>query len=153
MKTTNSNEKQLSIPEIITMAAHQQELGGVSPEAAILSVTREGTLDSADIEHIGNTVFIGHRGTGAKQHIMQGRAFNVDTATNFYKNGVEYAKRLQDKGVTHYVTQYEYPAYDALFKRIKSHIEQLSADTEVHLQKTETGKTAVFFIIGKDPIR
>lgn len=153
METVDSKQRELSAQEIITMSAHQQDLGGVPPAAAILAVAKESTMPSCDSVKFGNTVFIGHRGSGEKSHIMEGRAFNVDTADNFVKNGIEYAKYLQKTGITRYSTQFSYPAYVSLFRRIIRYIRRTSIDTAMHIYRTNVeGEYIVRMAIGKDRI-
>ena len=105
------------------MAADQLDLGGVSKEAAILSVVKELSLPDIDATQVGNTVFVGHRGKKDNKNKMVGRVFNVDTAQNFVNNYVKYLTVLRDKGVTHYSVDFDgqelLPVAKSVGKRIR----------------------------------
>ena len=75
----DSNKEVLNIPEIITTSVEQTGFPKEIPlEAVILSIVKEGSLETADTVQIGNTVFLGQTGTGKNKNKMVGRAFNVD---------------------------------------------------------------------------
>ena len=119
----DSKQEPLPGPTVIMMAADQLDLGGVSKEAAILSVVKELSLPDIDATQVGNTVFVGHRGKKDNKNKMVGRVFNVDTAQNFVNNYVKYLTVLRDKGVTHYSVDFDgqelLPVAKSVGKRIR----------------------------------
>ncbi len=103
----DSNKKVLTTPEIITASANQTGFPEDIPlEAVLLSIAKEGSLETADTIQIGNTVFLGQTGTGKNKNKMVGRAFNIDTGKNFVENGFKYFDYLREKGITHYSTRF-----------------------------------------------
>lgn len=103
----DSNERELNIPEIITLAVDQIGTPKEIPlEAALLAIAKEGSLETADTVQIGNTVFLGQTGTGKNKNKMVGRAFNIDTGKNFVESGFKYFDYLREKGITHYSTRF-----------------------------------------------
>ena len=98
----DSKQEPLSAPTILTMAAQDLDLKGVTVEAAMLGLAHELSMPDVDQVQVGNTVFVGHRGKGKAKNKMVGRAFNVDTARNFVSNYIKYLSVLQKKGITHY---------------------------------------------------
>ena len=119
----DSKQEPLSAPAILTMAAGQLDLGGVTKEAALLGLAREVAMPDVDQVQVGNTVFLGHRGKKTNKNKMVGRAFNVDTARNYIDNYVKYLKVLQQKGVTHYSIDFDgeelVPVAKAIGKRLR----------------------------------
>ena len=70
----DSNERELNIPEIITLAVDQIGTPKEIPlEAALLAIAKEGSLETADTVQIGNTVFLGQTGTGKNKNKMVNR--------------------------------------------------------------------------------
>ena len=119
----DSKQEPLPGPTLIMMVAGQLDLGGVSKEAAVLSVAKELSLPDIDTTQVGNTVFVGHRGKKDNKNKMVGRVFNVDTAQNFVNNYVKYLTVLRDKGVTHYSVDFDgqelLPVAKSVGKRIR----------------------------------
>jgi len=101
----DSNKKVLTTPEIIAASVNQIGFPEDIPlEAVLLSIAKEGSLETADTIQIGNTVFLGQTGTGKNKNKMVGRAFNIDTGKNFVESGFKYFDYLREKGITHYST-------------------------------------------------
>lgn len=120
----DSKEKPLSAPTIIAMSVGGGTLReGVTPQAALISISKELTLESADVLQVGNTVFLAHRGKDKNKNKLHGRAFNIDTARNFIANTIKYLKLLQGKGVTHYSVDFDVgtiePAVRAIGKSLR----------------------------------
>ena len=118
----DSKQEPLPAPTILTMAAGQLDLKGVTKEAALLGLAHEVAMPDVDQVQVGNTVFIGHRGKGKAKNKMVGRAFNVDTARNFVSNYTKYLSVLQKKGITHYSIDFDgedlVPVAKAVGKRL-----------------------------------
>lgn len=98
----DSKQEPLPAPTVISMAVEQLDLGGITPQAALVGLAKEMSMPDVDQTQVGNTVFLGHKGKGANKRKMVGRAFNVDTARNYIDNYVKYLGLLQQKGITHY---------------------------------------------------
>lgn len=120
MPITNSKDKDLPIPDIITGALadakRDGDLGDLPMHAAILGIVQEGSMENTDVEKIGNTVFITHYGDGGKHAVM--RALNVDTARNYLDNSIEYVKRLASRGVQQMSSDFKDKRILQLFKSI-----------------------------------
>lgn len=153
MKTVDSSKKELTTPEIVIQSA-QQLLAGeeTSIQTALLTIAKEGSMDSADTVQIGNTVFIAHRGEGKNKSKMVGRAFNMDTGRNFIANSIKYLQYLQDKNITHYSTEFEgdtlLPAMQMLQKRLKK-----TSDSAMYIGITEDNEYLVYVKLGEEPVR
>ena len=153
MKTVDSSKKELTTPEIVIQSA-QQLLAGeeTSIQAALLTIAKEGSMESADTVQIGNTVFIAHRGEGKNKNKMVGRAFNMDTGRNFIANSIKYLQYLQDKNITHYSTEFEgdtlLPAMQMLQKRLKK-----TSDSAMYIGITEDNEYLVYVKLGEEPVR
>ena len=114
----DSKQEPLPAPTILTMVAGQLNLGGNTPEAALLGLAKEVSMPNVDQTQVGNTVFVGHRGKGPNKNKMVGRAFNVDTARNYIDNYVKYLKVLQQKGITHYSIDFDGEALVPIAKAV-----------------------------------
>lgn len=153
MKTVDSSKKELTTPEIVIQSA-QQLLAGeeTSIQTALLTIAKEGSMESADTVQIGNTVFIAHRGEGKNKSKMVGRAFNMDTGRNFIANSIKYLQYLQDKNITHYSTEFEgdtlLPAMQMLQKRLKK-----TSDSAMYIGITEDNEYLVYVKLGEEPVR
>ena len=103
----DSTQEPLPAPSVLSMAAAELDLKGITVEAAMVGLAHEMSLPDVDLVQVGNTVFVGHRGKGKSKNKMAGRVFNVDTARNLVNNCVKYLSVLQEKGVTHYSVDFE----------------------------------------------
>ncbi len=113
----DSAKKKLSPPEIMTMFTNDNNNSSLSTDQTMLAIVKELTMPDVDQTQLGNTVFIGHRGKGKNKNAMAGRALNVDTANNFFKNGLEYMESLRKKGIEYYRTDFYNKSYLSLFRR------------------------------------
>ena len=118
----NSAETLLEAPQVVIEFAGQYRDSGLpgadmSVEATLAAIVREITMPDTDLKQFGNTAFIGHRGKGNNKNIMVGRALNVDTASNFYKNGLEYIEYLREAGIEYYRTDFYNKQSLSLMKR------------------------------------
>ena len=153
MPVVDSNQKLLDIPSVITMAADElKEQNNLPLQAVLIALAKETSLPSADVVQIGNTIFVGHTGRKeAQQKKMVGRAFNVDTGRNFIKNCLQYISYLQEKGITHYSSQFEGDTLVSAVKVMQKRL--LNTDTEVYLGRTSDGKYVMFIKIGEDSLK
>jgi len=146
----DSKERPLPAPTIITTALGELDLGGITPAAAMAGIAKEMTMKDTDMVQIGNTVFIGHRGTGANKDLMWGRALNIDTAQNFVANGLKYFTHMQKIGVKRYVSDYDGAIYDSAFKAWKRYADKL--DTKIAVGRKATGGSRAYVTLGKLPL-
>tara|TARA_R110000803_G_scaffold89873_1_gene157144 strand:- start:1464 stop:1931 length:468 start_codon:yes stop_codon:yes gene_type:complete len=151
MALVDSKEKLLNGPEIVAMAAYNMPDLKYPKEVILAAVGMEFTLPRTDLVQIGNTVFVGHLGKGKDKKKMAGRAFNVDTGRNFIVNGFKYFTYLQEKGITHYTTEFTGPVYLNAMKLFKRRADQ--QDTEMAIGKyRNNGRYVVFVRLGKKPL-
>jgi len=142
----DSAEKELSPPEIMTTAAAELDLKGVTVEAAMIGLAHEVSLPDVDLTQVGNTVFVGHRGKKEQKTKMVGRAFNVDTARNFVNNYVEYLTELQNKGITHYSIDFDGEGLVPVAKAVGKRVHELGMQTKLGAFTDGTGYR-VFFLL------
>lgn len=121
MAITNSKKEQLGMPEVIAHALANEARAhrlpeGVDFQTAILAVTKELTMESAEHKQIGNTVFISHYSDDHKEVYM--RALNVDTARNYLENAIAYTKYLASAGVERMVSDFKGEAVLHIFNTI-----------------------------------
>ena len=142
----DSAKKELSPPEIMTTAAAELDLKGVTVEAAMIGLAHEVSLPDVDLTQVGNTVFVGHRGKKEQKTKMVGRAFNVDTARNFVNNYVEYLTELQNKGITHYSIDFDGEGLVPVAKAVGKRVHELGMQTKLGAFTDGTGYR-VFFLL------
>lgn len=146
----DSKVEPLPAPTIVSTVVSELDLGGVPPEAAMASIAKEMTMENADMVQVGNTVFLGHRGTGKDKDLMWGRAFNIDTAQNFIANGLRYFTHMQQIGVKRYVSEYDGDVYDSAFKAWKRYADR--ADTKIAVGRLSDGNSKAFVTLGEIPL-
>ena len=146
----NSKVEPLPAPTIISTVIGELDLKGVPPEAALVAIAHEMNMPNVDLVQVGNTVFIGHRGTGEKKNMMWGRAFNIDTAQNFIANGLKYFTHLQELGIEKYLTEYDGDVYDSAFKTWKRYVDK--GDSKLAVGLYSNGKSRAYVSLGKMPL-
>ena len=146
----DSNVEPLPAPTVISTLVGDLDLKGVSPEAALLSIVKEMSMEDADMVQVGNTVFLGHRGKGENKDLMWGRAFNVDTAQNFVANGLKYFTYMQRKGIKRYVSDYDGAVYDSAFKAWKRYTDK--GDSEIAVGRKASGGSRAYVTLGEMPL-
>ena len=139
MPVVDSNTRLLNIPTVITMAA--DELRGQN------NLPLQATL----LVQMGNTIFVGHTGKSKQKTKMVGRAFNVDTGRNFIKNCLQYISYLQEKGITHYSSQFEGTVLVSAVKVMQRRL--MDTDTKMYLGRTSDDKYVIFIKIGKESLK
>lgn len=146
----NSNEKELSFPEIITLSLKSQLDGmNINLTQALGTVTAEMALKNAKTIQVGNTVFLTHYGkTPETEKKTVGRAFNADTGKNFINNGFRFFAALQRQGVTHYSTEFKGNVFLNAFKIFQRRAAK--QDTEIFIGRTEDDRYRVFIRFGKE---
>ena len=147
MQTVDSNQRQLDMHEIITMAVKNLE-GDKPIQNILMAIYEETSMDGCEVVNIGNTVFIGHRGKDKNKTKMVGRPLNVDTGRNYIKNMLRYIAYIQEQGITHYTSQFKedtlLPAMRVMEKRLQD------TDTEFSVVPTKNNNYVVLIKIGKD---
>ena len=150
METIDSNQEKIAPGQVMAIAAEQLNEDNIPVEAMLASVAKEASMESADLVQVGNTVFLGHKGKGANKTKMVGRAFNVDTGRNFIRNILNYLGYLQDKGITHYVSQFKgetlLPAMRALEKKMAN------KDSNIAVARSQNDQYVVYINLGKEPL-
>jgi len=150
MQIVDSNQKQLDIHTIITMAVNNLDTGEMPIQTVLVSIVNETQRETCEVVNVGNTVFIGHRGEGKNKNKMVGRPLNVDTGRNYIKNMLKYGAYIQGQGITHYTTQFEgselLPAMRVIHKKLQE------TDTEFAVGKTEDEAHVVYIKFGKEPL-
>tara|TARA_R100001377_G_scaffold3032_2_gene1859 strand:- start:674 stop:1138 length:465 start_codon:yes stop_codon:yes gene_type:complete len=150
MEIVDSNQKQLDIHTIITMAVNNLDTGEMPIQTVLVSIVNETQRETCEVVNVGNTVFIGHRGEGKNKNKMVGRPLNVDTGRNYIKNMLKYGAYIQGQGITHYTTQFEgselLPAMRVIHKKLQE------TDTEFAVGKTEDEAHVVYIKFGKEPL-
>ena len=150
MQIVDSNQKQLDIHTIITMAVNNLDTGEMPIQTVLVSIVNETQRETCEVVNVGNTVFIGHRGEGKNKNKMVGRPLNVDTGRNYIKNMLKYGAYIQGQGITHYTTRFEgselLPAMRVIHKKLQE------TDTEFAVGKTEDEAHVVYIKFGKEPL-
>ena len=150
MQIVDSNQKQLDIHTIITMAVNNLDTGEMPIQTVLVSIVNETQRETCEVVNVGNTVFIGHRGEGKNKNKMVGRPLNVDTGRNYIKNMLKYGAYIQGQGITHYSAQFKgselLPAMRVIHKKLQE------TDTEFAVGKTEDEAHVVYIKFGKEPL-
>ena len=142
----DSTQEPLPAPSVLSIAATELDLGGVTVEAAMLGLAHEISLPDAELIQVGNTVFVGHRGKKGQKTKMVGRAFNVDTARNFVNNYVKYLTVLQGKGITHYSIDFDGEGLVPVAKAIGKKLQDTGIQARMAKFENGTGYR-VFFLL------
>lgn len=142
----DSKQEPLPAPTILTMAAQDLDLKGVTVEAAMLGVAQEVSMPNVDLTQVGNTAFVGHRGKGKSKNKMVGRAFNVDTARNFVSNYIKYLSVLQKKGITHYSIDFEGEDLVPVAKAVGKRLPELGMSGSMAKFEDDTGYRVYFLL-------
>jgi len=150
MQTVDSNQRQLDIHEIITMAVENLDTGEMSIQSVLMAIHKETSMDGCEVVNIGNTVFIGHRGKDKNKTKMVGRPLNIDTGRNFIKNILRYIAYIQEQGITHYTSQFEGDTLLSAMRVVHKRLQD--TDTEFAVGRTEDGMYAVYIRLGKEPL-
>ena len=152
MKITVADSKTnpLTAPEIIMTYVKDLDDGTYPLANVLASISEELRLPNTDQVQIGNTVFVGHVGTGKHKNAMFGRAFNLDTGRNFVRNGLKYLAYLQNKGIKFYRAEFDTPEYITAFKLFYEATK--NTDTEVDVVQLNTGGYRAYVAIGNDPL-
>ena len=142
----DSTQEPLPAPSVLSIAATELDLGGVTVEAAMLGLAHEISLPDAELIQVGNTVFVGHRGKKGQKTKMVGRAFNGDTARNFVNNYVKYLTGLQDKGIPHYSLDFDGDELVPIAKAVGKRVYELGIRTSLGTLEGGVGHR-VFFLL------
>jgi len=142
----DSTQEPLPAPSVLSMAAAELDLGGVTVEAAMLGLAHEVSLPDVDLVQVGNTVFVGHRGKKGQKAKMVGRAFNVDTARNFVNNYIKYLSVLQKKGITHYSIDFNGEELVPVAKAVGKRLPELGMSGSMAKFKNNAGYRVYFLL-------
>jgi hypothetical protein len=123
----SSDEKQLSISEIMVYALQEQDMPKDMLAPSMAALVQEGAMPDTDVRNYGNTVFITHFKTKDGVKAVFSRGLNADTARNYLSNGEEYFKYLMGEKVDYFVTFFE----DARLKTIFRYIERPEVQARV----------------------
>lgn len=115
----SSDEKQLSISEILVYALKEQKVPQNMVAPYLAAFIKEGSMPDTDVRNFGNTVFISHFKTKDNVKVVFGRGLNADTARNYLVNGEEYFKYLLEEKVNYFFTIYEDVRLGTIFKYIQ----------------------------------
>ena len=150
MQLIDSRERDLSGPEIITIAAKNLDDGSVPLQTVLLVAAKELNLETAEPIQVRNTVFVTHRGKGKNKNKAIGRVYNADTANNFLRNCWKYLSHLQSREITHVSFEVDSEPVLAVFKWLNKKAENL--DTQISVMKLDNGDYRGYVLFGKDPI-
>ena len=139
MAQVDSNERQMSIPEIVTNVAATQGKSGLPIQTILMAFVREGSMPDTEVKQYGNTVFITH--FSKDKDLAVGRALNMDTAKNFVFNGTEYLRDLVRGGTRKFVAQFEQKSFATAFTILKR--TPVTTDMKMWVVDTPKGKTQV----------
>ena len=139
MAQVDSNERQMSIPEIVTNVAATQGKSGLPIQTILMAFVREGSMPDTEVKQYGNTVFITH--FSKDKDLAVGRALNMDTARNFVTNGEEYFRDLVRGGTRKFVAQFEQKSYATAFAALKRR--PITTEQRIWIVDTPKGKTQV----------
>lgn len=139
MAQVDSNERQMSIPEIVTNVAATQGKSGLPIQTILMAFVREGLMPDTEVKQYGNTVFITH--FSKDKDLAVGRALNMDTARNFVTNGEEYFRDLVRGGTRKFIAQFEQRSYATAFAALKRR--PITTKQRIWIVDTPKGKTQV----------
>ena len=109
MELVDSNEKQLSPPEIITTYFGTLNLEGLELTAALGIAVKTLSMENAITKQIGNTLFYALTSPKPHEDKLVGGAFNADTMENFMLNAMEYIQYLKDEKYTKFISDFNDP--------------------------------------------
>jgi hypothetical protein len=115
----SSDEKQLSVSEIVVAALREQNVPQNMIAPSVIGFVKEGTMPDTDVRNFGNTAFITHFKEKNNIKVAFGRALNADTARNYLINGEDYFKYLIDENVDYFFATYKDPKIGIIFKYIQ----------------------------------
>ena len=150
MQLIDSRERDLSGPEIITIAAKNLDDDSVPLQQMLLLIAKELSLEGTEPVQVRNTVFITHRGKGDNKNKAVGVVLNADTTNNFLGNCWKYLSHLQGRGITHISFDVDSEPMLAVFKWLNKKAENL--DTQISVAKLSNGDYRGYVLFGKDPI-
>lgn len=148
MDLVDSSEEELDPQEIIIRSMGQAETD-VPLSKLLLVFANEAMLETADVQHFGNTIFLAQRGEDKDKNKVRGRAFNMDTGRNFINNSLAYMDYLQGIGVTHYSTSFKGEEFLTAFKIFGRFI---GGDSVLRIGQDNNGVYIALVRLGKQPI-
>ena len=153
MPVVDSNTRLLDTSTVIASRLTMEIQEGIGKniplQARLLAVAKESSMDNADVVQIGNTVFVGHRGTGEANKAMSGSIYNSDTGKNFVDNVIKYFAYLQEKNVNRYSSPLSFLT-ESLPQIVKRKL--MNTDTDLFTQ-FHKDRNYMFVKIGEDSLK
>tara|TARA_R110000765_G_scaffold305812_1_gene399692 strand:- start:49 stop:510 length:462 start_codon:yes stop_codon:yes gene_type:complete len=149
MDLVDSSVEELPPQQIVIQSMGQAETD-IPLAKLLITFTREAALETADVQHFGNTIFLAQRGGGKNKNKMVGRAFNMDTGRNFINNALAYMDYLQGIGITHYSTTFRGEEFLTAFKIFGRFIK--GGDSAIRIGQDENNVYIALVRLGKQPI-
>lgn len=118
----DSKQKKLSTEEIILQATREIK-SEYKPDQVLASILVEVQEDDCIMMREGNTLFIVHKGKGRNAFF---RALNADTANNYLKNSLVFAKAMYEAGFDMMVTEFKDPTLLSIFKYVEKNRNQIN---------------------------
>lgn len=101
MQTRDSRATKLTPPEIVTMAIQNDTDAPEMVARNIVAAFTHMAHGNPMIDHIGNSVFVVHRGKKNTENV-QGRMYNVEPAPMLVKNMIKHLRNLHEQGIRRY---------------------------------------------------
>jgi len=102
MQTRDSRSTKLKPQEIVAMSINNDMESPEGASQAIIASLAHMSRGEPLIDHIGNTVFVVHRGKGEQADRVEGRLYNVEPAFMMVQNLVKHLNNLQEQGIRKY---------------------------------------------------
>lgn len=119
-KVIDSKKTQLTFQDVMIRRVYDEHEQGklpVSPQVALLTLVKELEMPQSEAILFGNTLFISHYTEDNSGAVV--RMLNVDTARNLAENGQQFVQHLRRRGVSNFVSQYDYKGYVKLFEKFE----------------------------------
>ena len=149
MPVVNSKERLLDMSTVMATATNDVP-SNLPLQVSLVAIAKETSMPNVDVVQFGNTVFIGHVGKNKNKSKMVGRPLNIDTGRNFINNVLQYISYLQEKGITHYSSEFEGDVLVPAIKVIQRKL--IDTDTNMYLGKKIDNKYIVLLKIGEESL-
>lgn len=114
MKPVDSNDKVLSLTELVLTAGYSQ-FSERDPRKAMMMLVAELSMPGTDHMRFGNTLYIINKGNGRNGYM---RALNADTAENFMNFNKKFADSAYLMGYDNLITVFKEPSFIQIFRVI-----------------------------------
>lgn len=116
MKSVDSNDKVLSIDQLLTIAAENTK-SGYSSDTVLAFFMKEIALQGTVLLRYGNTLYVIHPSKTNKS-IGSFRALNADVASNFLESGYDFVLDAWEKGFDILQTEFQDESILNLFRTV-----------------------------------